>query len=328
MKMYNHPYLDPDSGREALQQKVQFDIRFYFCHRGAENMETMKKTMFAVRCDKNGAEYVCKVEEEATKNHRETDQDILTAFMPENRDDKLCPVRSFKMYLSHLHLENDHMWQMPNYNLRDKSSNVWYTKSHLGKNKLGPFMKDISVKCQLSKIYTNHCIRVTGASILTRCNYSAKEIMSVTSHKSVQSLTIYQRVQDPKKIEMGNVLRTSLTTPDQLLPIARKMQDSMSTTMKAIEDAPTPSTVGKNQNQFEDQAKAIIPYEADFTQDNIPDFDLLTYISKMQHEELNANVPKGKETTKTLMSNTMNQHNSLMFAGCKIGNINITIHKA
>ena len=96
--MYTHPYLDPDKGRKSLQRKVQFDIRFYFCRRGAENMETMKKNMFAVKTDKTSVEYVCKVEDEATKNHRETDNDILTAFMPENRDDRLCTVRSFKMY--------------------------------------------------------------------------------------------------------------------------------------------------------------------------------------------------------------------------------------
>ena len=72
--MYQHPYMDPDGDRDSLQRKVQFDIRFYFCRRGAENMETMKKTMFAVWInDKTGEEYVSKVEDEATKNHRETD---------------------------------------------------------------------------------------------------------------------------------------------------------------------------------------------------------------------------------------------------------------
>ena len=123
--MYNHPYMDPDNERESLQRKVQFNIRFFFCRRGAENMEIMKRNMFAVKTDtKTVTEYVCKVQDEATKNHQETDQDIITAIMPANSDDKYCPVHSFKMYLSHLHPENDYMWQTPNHNPRDANSQI------------------------------------------------------------------------------------------------------------------------------------------------------------------------------------------------------------
>ena len=42
-----------------------------------------------------------KVEDEATKNHGETDQDILT----ENKDDKYCPVHSFKLYIDNYSLQ-------------------------------------------------------------------------------------------------------------------------------------------------------------------------------------------------------------------------------
>ena len=39
MKLYNHLLLDPDIGPQELLSKVQFDIRFYFCRRGAENLQ-------------------------------------------------------------------------------------------------------------------------------------------------------------------------------------------------------------------------------------------------------------------------------------------------
>ena len=49
--MYNHSYLDPDMSSRNLQHKVQFDICFYFAHRGAENMEKMRKNTFKMQFD-------------------------------------------------------------------------------------------------------------------------------------------------------------------------------------------------------------------------------------------------------------------------------------
>ena len=207
--------MDPDKGRISLQNKVQFDIRFYFSCRGRENMDSMKRSMFKVFYNETtDHEYVCKGEDEATKNHRETDNDILTNYMPENKDDKMCLVRSFKLYSSHLHPENPYLWQTPNVKPKDPNSPIWYTKMHLGKNTLGKFMTELSKDVSLSKIYTNHCIHVTGTSILSRCKYNDKEVMSITGHKSVQSLTVYQCVQQKKKLEMAQVLASSMTKSD------------------------------------------------------------------------------------------------------------------
>ena len=186
--------MDPDRNRYSLQNKVQFNIRFYFCHRGCENMDKMKKSTFEIRHEyEHDYDYVIKVEDEATKNHHETDQPIQTNFMPENKTDKMCPVRSFKMYLAHLHPQNPYLWQTPNHNLKSEQTlQFWYTLQHIGKNTLGSFMTELSKNAELSKRHTNYSIRVTGASILTRCNFNDKEVMSMTGHKSVQSLTIYQ----------------------------------------------------------------------------------------------------------------------------------------
>ena len=89
-------------------------------------------------------------------------------------------------------------------------------------------MSELSKNCALSKHYTNHCIRVTGTSVLSRCRYNDKEVMSMTGQKSIQSLTVYQRVQNDKKMEMGKVLGSSLTTTDENL-------------MKQIMPAPPPA---------------------------------------------------------------------------------------
>ena len=131
--------------------------------------------------------------------------------MPENRDDPLCPVKSFRKYLEHLHPEKNYLWQMPLDTINLQTMMVWYGRQHMGKHTLGNFMQDVSKECQLSKKYTNHSIQVTGVTVLTRQNFTASEIMSITGHKSVQSLTHYQRTQDLQQITMRNVMHQALT---------------------------------------------------------------------------------------------------------------------
>ena len=79
-----------------------------------------------------------------------------------------------------------------------------------GANHLGLFQTQLSRECELSQIYTNHSIRITGATILSKSNFNPKQIMSVTSHKSVQSLTVYTKVSPTEKISMGQAVGLSL----------------------------------------------------------------------------------------------------------------------
>ena len=63
----------------------------------------------------------------------------------------------------------------------------------------------------LKTIYTNHSLRATSISIFTDVNFSNADIMSVSGYKSVQSLAVYQKTSESKKIEMGKVITGSLT---------------------------------------------------------------------------------------------------------------------
>lgn len=69
-------------------------------------------------------------------------------------------------------------------------------------------MKKLSEGAKRSQIYTNHSIRVTGASILTKSMLNPSQIMAVTGHKSVQSLTVYQRTDTEEIIAMGKSLNS------------------------------------------------------------------------------------------------------------------------
>lgn len=325
VKLYASPLMDPDRNKYSLQNKVQFDIRFYFCRRGAENMHKMMKSMFEVRHDYQlDCDYVIKVEDKATKNHCETDQLIITNFMPENKTDKMCPVRSFRIYIDHLNPQNPYLWQTPNPNVKDENNNkIWYTLGHIWKNPLGAFMSTLSEQAKLSKKYTNHSIRVTGASILTRCKYNDKEVMSMTGHKSVQSLTIYQPVQNKKKIEMGQVLQKSLSSDDDTL--IKAIQNPVPP-KQAIAQSPQQAIEAPKQlaNENIRKSNAVVPFEPNFDDDDLAGIDWLQVLCDAENS-----TKQLQDTARdTSVSNTlMHQRNSPMFANCKIGNININITK-
>lgn len=153
--------------------------------------------------------YVKEVQDELTKNHKQRDNvEIITGFMPQILDakgkpHKLCPVRSFENYLGHLNEKCNGLWQKPWPKNYKRGLNVWYESQTIGKNPISTFMSKLSKDTSLSKIYTYHSIRVTGTTNLTRSHYTPCQIMSITGHKSIQSLSIYQQVKGDEKMMMG-----------------------------------------------------------------------------------------------------------------------------
>ena len=285
VKLYNHDLLNPSKGPEALQRKVQFDLRLYFCRRGMENMDKLKKKDFEVRFNTESEEwFVIKTKDELTKNHKEIEQ-IVSGIMPENKTDNLCPVKSFRTYIEHLNPDNDYMWQYALDRIDPTRPNIWYSKRHFGKNPLSTFMSDLSQKCNLSKNYTNHSIRVTGITVLTNAKFSNADIMSVSGHKSIQSLAVYQKTDNKKKMEMGKKLSESVVkTSDKMIEgtMKRALPPAPSTMQMAVqsETAITPTT-----------STAIVPFEPNFEEDDgIPDFDLLSALAEFERNN-NANTP-------------------------------------
>ena len=81
-------------------------------------MEKMTKNTFKLEYDEESRiTYLRKVEDEITKNHQETDSEVITVFMPQIIDiqtglpHKLCPIRSYENYIGQLHPQNDMLWQ-------------------------------------------------------------------------------------------------------------------------------------------------------------------------------------------------------------------------
>jgi hypothetical protein len=116
---------------------------------------------------------------------------------------------------------------------------VWFAKVPVGAKTLTTFMSDLSKKCNLSKIYTNHSIRATGATMLSKGMYGPPQIMAVTGHKSVQSLTVYQRVDEDEKLKMGQSIS------EALLPSAQNQLSLPSSSNPGRQLAlPSTSTIG------------------------------------------------------------------------------------
>lgn len=95
---------------------------------------------------------------------------------------------------------------------------MWFCNVPVGEKKLRSFLSSLSKAINLSKVYTNHSIRATGASILSKCMYGPSQVMSVTGHKSVQCLGVYQQVSDAEKIQMGESISENLA-PTSSLPM-------------------------------------------------------------------------------------------------------------
>ena len=109
VKLYNSKYLDPDYTAYSLQRKVQFDIRLHFGRHSCKNMEKNKENDFKLLFDqKQEIWYLIKNRDELTKNHKEI-RSIVSGVMPENCNDCLCPIRSYRKYIDHLNLENEYL---------------------------------------------------------------------------------------------------------------------------------------------------------------------------------------------------------------------------
>lgn len=67
--LYNDDVFSCDS-RKSLQQKVFFEIIFYFCNRGRENLRGMKKSDYVIRKDHDSRRNVACTTAKPTKNHR------------------------------------------------------------------------------------------------------------------------------------------------------------------------------------------------------------------------------------------------------------------
>jgi hypothetical protein len=208
-------YFDRSNG-EVLQQEVMFHLIYYFGFRGRETMPFLDKSSFSIQKDSNDQEYVSLNHELLSKNAKaslkpsefsDLKQSRMYAF-PE--DDSCCPVQAFKFYLSKItSIAGNHLFPKPckNYS-KGLAERNWYTnKQTTGINTISTLMSTLSMKLNLSKKYTNHCIRVSHVTVLKENGFSNSMIASNTGHKNAGSIDRYNRKRrDSDFSSMSNAL--------------------------------------------------------------------------------------------------------------------------
>ena len=142
----------------------------------------------------------------------------------------MCPVMSFTTYMSALNPNCDKLWQQPRFTKFKWDEKVWYGPTC--QNNIDQFIMKLCDKMGIKdRNYTNHSLRVSGITNFTRNNFSNKQIMSISGHKSMESLAIYQKVNQNEKIRMGLTLGYSLLNPPSneeiLAPAQIKVQQIM-----------------------------------------------------------------------------------------------------
>ncbi|XP_062610074.1 uncharacterized protein LOC134271878 [Saccostrea cucullata] len=199
----------------GLLNRTFFEIVYYFCNRGQENLRSFQKTDFSVRTDPEGKRYVCKVKHREEKNHRGddlTDDQTNQARMYEMPGNPRCPVNSFMKYIVKLNPDNPNLWQRPKSSVSETQS-VWFDNIPLGKNTLAAMMSTISKSAEISTIYTNHCIRATCITNLDRQGIEARHIVGISGHKNISSIMSYStRLSDQKQFEISKILCESSKT--------------------------------------------------------------------------------------------------------------------
>lgn len=291
-------------------------------------MEKLKRDHFKLEIDEYGIEYLVQAEDELTKNHRTLERREQRGYMPENRTDPKCPIVSYKKYMSHLNPANEYLWQTPLQKVDETISKVWYSKAHLGKNPLSKFMSDLSEKCQLSMIYKNHSIRATGCTVTGR-KHGAKVTMNWSGHKSVQSLTGYQKVSHEEKMGVAKTLEDSLRKKQVLAVNGAEQPLALPSTsnLAAIQPAPLPAIQAPPEvvpHPEKEEEKAIVPLDPNLDDNSLDDFDFDLY-DLIHQAEKDANKKVASVNNNSVVQNT-NQPKSNVFSNCKIGTINLQIH--
>ena len=207
---------------DVLQEEAWFSIVYYLALRGREVLRDLPKNALEFLLDASGREYIYINTTYITKNVRVSlstkDFENLSQAriydVPEcpNR----CPVSCLRLYLSKIKPDCNLLFPIPLKKYRDQT--FWYCeKRSLGVNSIGSFMKRISEKAKLKKIYTNHCLRVTVVSTLRDSGLQSNDIAAVTGHKNVQSVERYvRRKKDGEKRLYSQMLNTSLLCVEEM----------------------------------------------------------------------------------------------------------------
>ena len=235
------------------------------------------------------------------------------------------PVACYELMLSKLNKKRDDLWQRPKKNLVNGNAEEWYENAPIGRDMLNDFMKHLSVNAELSKMYTNHCIRATVVTELDKKGFEARDIMATTGHRSESSIKSYaSKCPETKRRAMSEALATPFIEPQEKKP-------------KIV--AETISKPPEDPSINEGAASPEGTESLEFPEIDIPENQLLAILTQIEkeNEEIEKKAPEEKQNPPTddkpkenkvlQVSNVSNVSNrNQMFPGMYFPHSNVTIN--
>ena len=173
----------------------------------------------------------------------------------------LCPVITFKLYMSKLDPTSPFLWQKAKQGRLHYTDKTWFESRRVGKDLLNRYMKFLQKNVTLDGIYTNHSIRATVITRLDNDGFEARHIIQLSSHKNESTIKEYSvKCPENKRKAMFNSLSNAMQPRFKKI----KPKPSPSSTV-AKPPEPTPQTPDNQQN---------IPQLLD-VKENLPSFELM-----------------------------------------------------
>lgn len=206
------------SNFKILQQEIIFNMIYFFGLRGRETLPLLSKESVICEIDSNGSRYLRISHDLLTKNSKcslqqKEYEDIKKSRAYENKEmPQECPVLAWDMYYNAIG-DSKNLFPKPSSDKLRKSHTPFCSSQPLSKHSIDNLMPKLSVQLNLSRRYTNHCIRVTMVTVLKENGYSNTDISTLTGHKNPMSVERYSRKRRDIEFEaMGKALHLGSTS--------------------------------------------------------------------------------------------------------------------
>ena len=235
----------------VVLEEFAFNCMYFLGLRGRETLRELDKESFsAVELDSEGRRFFRLVGNFNSKNckgstsAKEFENARKTRVYECKDRPEECPVECYLLFVSKLP-EHFSSGLFPKPSVRPKSTNDWFCeKLPVGKNFLGELMSKLSQKADLSKRYTNHCVRVTTVSVLKEQGYTNDDICHVTGHKNPASVQRYvKKRKDDSFFFTSDALQagSSKTESRRVIPVGRGKIMIHETSKETVINGTTPS---------------------------------------------------------------------------------------
>ena len=197
---------------EALLNTIWFNNTIHFGLRGCKEHRNMCWGDVQLRQTTNGEEFLEYSERQTKTRTGENPRDVrqIKPKMLSVPGSEKDPVAAYQLYAKKRPTEmNDSdapFYLAINNCTKQESSKPWSRKSAVGQNKHNSLMRKMAEKAGLRPNVTNHSGRKTMIQALTNNDIPATDIIQLSGHKNLQSVTNYSVVPEKQQVQMSHTL--------------------------------------------------------------------------------------------------------------------------